>query len=107
VVAAPDGRALYFSRARIPFMRNPETGVIVMQHIGLYAYRRAFLLTFAQLAPTPLERTEGLEQLRALEHGYTIRMAQVDRAPLSVDTPDDLERVRWMLMDTEKGEEGL
>lgn len=85
--------ALYFSRARIPHPRNEEA-VPVMQHIGLYAYRREFLLTYAQMEPTPLEKTEGLEQLRVLENGYTIRMVAVEQAPLSVDTPDDLRRVR-------------
>jgi 3-deoxy-manno-octulosonate cytidylyltransferase (CMP-KDO synthetase) len=94
VVCDMEGNALYFSRSRIPFPRSAATGVPVMQHIGLYAYRRDFLLTFSQLAPTPLEQTESLEQLRALEHGYGIRMAAVERAPLSVDTPEDLERVR-------------
>jgi 3-deoxy-manno-octulosonate cytidylyltransferase (CMP-KDO synthetase) len=88
------GFALYFSRARIPFPRSE--GAAVMQHIGLYAYRREFLLTFALLQPSPLEQTEGLEQLRALEHGYRIRMVEVPNPPLSVDTPDDLERVRAM-----------
>lgn len=93
VVTTPQGDALYFSRARIPHHRG-QTGQPVMQHVGLYAYRREFLLEFATLAPTPLEQTEALEQLRALEHGYRIRLAAIERAPLSVDTPDDLERVR-------------
>jgi len=98
VVCDRAGEALYFSRARIPFPRNPEGRAIVMQHIGLYAYRRDFLLRFAALPPTPLEQTESLEQLRVLEHGYSIRMVEVARAPLSVDTPDDLERVRAMFL---------
>ena len=93
VVTAFSGDALYFSRARVPFPRTEEGGAQVMQHIGLYAYRRDFLLAFSHLAPTPLEMTESLEQLRALENGYRIRMVQVDSAPLSVDTPDDLARV--------------
>ncbi len=94
VVCDPTGRALYFSRATIPYRRNVESAVPVMQHIGLYAYRRDFLLTFASLPQSPLEATECLEQLRVLENGYSIRMVKVDRAPLSVDTPEDLERVR-------------
>lgn len=97
VVCNRRGDALYFSRARIPFQRNADStegAAQVMQHVGLYAYRRDFLLEFAALPPTPLEQTESLEQLRALENGYTIRLVTIDRAPLSVDTPDDLERVR-------------
>lgn len=99
VVCSLSGDALYFSRARIPFMRN-DTGTPIMQHIGLYAYRRNFLLTFASLAPTPLEQTEALEQLRVLEHGYRIRMVRVSRAPLSVDTPNDLARVRAIIRES-------
>ena len=72
-----------------------------MQHIGLYAYRRDFLLTFAGLNPTPLEQTESLEQLRALEHGYRIRMVQVAYAPLSVDTPEDLACVSALIAASE------
>jgi 3-deoxy-manno-octulosonate cytidylyltransferase (CMP-KDO synthetase) len=96
VVADLKGNALYFSRARIPFPRSPEAGVAVMQHVGLYVYRRDFLLTFSSLSPSPLERTESLEQLRALEHGYKIRMVEIAQAPLSIDTPEDLERVRMV-----------
>lgn len=94
VVTDPRGRALYFSRATIPYRRNAESALPVMQHIGLYAYRRDFLLTFASLPPTPLEMTESLEQLRAIENGHVIQMVQVPRAPLSVDTQEDLDRVR-------------
>jgi 3-deoxy-manno-octulosonate cytidylyltransferase (CMP-KDO synthetase) len=93
VVTSASGDALYFSRFPIPYPRSGESGAPTMQHIGLYAYRRDFLLTFAGLAPTPLEQAESLEQLRALEHGYRIRMVGVERAPLSVDTPEDLARV--------------
>ena len=77
--------------------RNSESGGGVLQHIGLYAYRREFLLQFAAMSPGMLEQAESLEQLRALENGVRIRMAQIDRAPLSVDTPEDLERVREIL----------
>ncbi|HLV80464.1 MAG TPA: 3-deoxy-manno-octulosonate cytidylyltransferase, partial [Chthonomonadaceae bacterium] len=97
VVAAPDGDALYFSRARLPYPRHPDGPAPVMQHIGLYAYRRHFLAVFAALPPTPLEQTESLEQLRALEHGYRIRMVRVERAPIGVDTPEDLARARRLL----------
>jgi 3-deoxy-manno-octulosonate cytidylyltransferase (CMP-KDO synthetase) len=92
VVAAQNGDALYFSRARIPFARGAAP-IPVMQHVGLYAYRTGFLVTYAALTPTPLEQTESLEQLRALEHGYRIRMARVEQAPIGVDTLEDLERV--------------
>jgi 3-deoxy-manno-octulosonate cytidylyltransferase (CMP-KDO synthetase) len=96
VVCACDGTALYFSRARLPYPHNPGPAP-VMQHVGLYAYRRYFLALFASLPPTPLEQTESLEQLRALEHGYRIGMARVEEAPVGVDTLDDLERVRRIL----------
>ena len=96
VVCAANGNALYFSRARLPFPRN-ATPTPVMQHVGLYAYRRHFLATYSTLLPTPLEMTESLEQLRVLENGYRIRMARVEAAPIGVDTPEDLARVRRLL----------
>lgn len=92
VVTDRAGNALYFSRSPLPFWRG-ERGV-TFKHIGLYAYRRDFLLEFARLEPTPLERAESLEQLRALEHGYRIRVAEVKAASIEVDTPEDLERAR-------------
>lgn len=94
VVCALNGNALYFSRSPLPFRRVESTAYAPRQHVGLYAYQRDFLARYPTLPPTPLEQTESLEQLRALEHGYTIRMVETDRAPESVDTPDDLERVR-------------
>lgn len=94
VVCDRRGAALYFSRARIPHDRTGSGRVPVMQHIGLYAYRRAFLVAFAAMEPTPLESTEMLEQLRAIENGIAIRMVEVAAAPLSVDTDDDLAAVR-------------
>ena len=97
VVCDRAGNALYFSRSTIPHQRDASGGARVMQHIGLYAYRRERLLLLSSLAPTPLESTECLEQLRALEHGLGIRMVEVARAPLSVDTPEDLERVRELI----------
>ena len=96
VVCARNGDALYFSRARLPVSRSGSR-VPVLQHIGLYVYRRHFLQTFAALQPTPLEQAEALEQLRALEWGYRIRMAWVEEAPVGVDTQEDLERVRRLL----------
>ena len=64
------------------------------RHLGIYVYRRDFLLKFSRLRPVPLEQTEGLEQLRALTHGYGIRVVEVDEPSVEVDTPEDLERAR-------------
>ena len=85
-------RALYFTRARAPWGDGP-----LLHHIGLYAYRRAALARFVALPPSPLERRERLEQLRALEAGMRVDIAVVDTPPLGVDTPEDLERARAML----------
>lgn len=101
VVVDRAGCALYFSRSRIPYPRTawPHR---VYEHVGLYVYRREFLLMLAGLAPTPLEQVESLEQLRVLEHGYRIRVVET-RCPdsefggFSVDTPADLERAEAML----------
>lgn len=98
VVTDRDGYALYFSRSPLPYWRDPADGpadgVLGYKHIGLYAYRRDFLLTFARLAPTPLERAEKLEQLRALEWGFRIKVAETAAVGIEVDTPHDLERAR-------------
>ena len=87
--------ALYFSRSLIPYPRYEE-GHRAYEHIGIYAYRKDFLLHFSGLTPTGLERTEALEQLRALENGYRIKviLTRQDYIPLSVDTSDDLEKAR-------------
>ena len=85
VVLAPNGRALYFSRSAIPFDRDGG-GTKPMLHVGVYAYRSAFLATLATYRPTPLEMTEKLEQLRVLEHGHTIVAAVVERPTHGVDT---------------------
>ena len=87
-------RALYFSRAAAPYGEGP-----LYHHIGLYAFRRAALDRFVGLPPSPLEKREKLEQLRALEAGMRIDVAVVDTAPLGVDTPEDLARARAMLSD--------
>jgi 3-deoxy-manno-octulosonate cytidylyltransferase (CMP-KDO synthetase) len=102
VVRNARGDALYFSRAPIPYVRSADgrsgaAGLTTFKHIGLYAYRRAFVPVFAALAPTPLELAESLEQLRALEHGYRIRTALTNVESIEVDTPEDLERVRRLL----------
>lgn len=99
VVVTRTGDALYFSRAPIPHRRSvpadPAAGPFV--HVGVYAYRRQVLLELARTPQTPLEISESLEQLRALEHGYRIRTALTRFASIGVDTPEDLERVRQRL----------
>jgi len=97
VVVDANGDALYFSRAPIPYVRDGAAAVPVYRHIGLYAYRRSFLLAFARLRPTPLELAESLEQLRALEHGFRIRTVETQHDSIGVDTPEDLERVRRLV----------
>jgi 3-deoxy-manno-octulosonate cytidylyltransferase (CMP-KDO synthetase) len=103
VVLDKAGRALYFSRATIPWHRDAfahsrdqlPVGYVPLRHIGLYAYSNAFLQQYPQLEPAPLETIEALEQLRVLWHGYPIAVHVTDRAPQAgVDTPEDLARVR-------------
>ena len=104
VVVDRDGFALYFSRSPIPFARHSER-FQAYEHIGLYAYRKDFLLAFARLAPTELEYTEGLEQLRALEHGYRIlAVATTHHVGVSVDTPADLAKAEAYL--AQQGKDG-
>lgn len=100
VVVGGDGFALYFSRAPIPFRRDPESADEVAKpkrHVGLYGYRRDSLLKLASLPSTPLERCEMLEQLRALESGMRIKVSEIARATQGVDTAEDLEKVRAIL----------
>ncbi len=104
VVTDKDGFALYFSRALIPFFRGltPEEGSDpvssrAFKHIGMYAYTKDFLFTFANLSISALEKMEALEQLRALEHGHRIKVIETKYDSLGVDTPEDLERVRKLL----------
>ena len=101
VARAANGRALYFSRSVIPFSRDTEPEALLassanespwLLHVGLYAYRRRFLLKLTELPPSPLEQLERLEQLRALEAGATIRIVKVDNACVGIDTPDDYAR---------------
>lgn len=103
VVADAAGRALYFSRAPIPWPRDAfadaratlPVNFIARRHVGIYAYRVGFLRQYGQLAPAPLEQWESLEQLRVLWHGFHIHVIECAHAPLAgVDTPADLERVR-------------
>ena len=88
VVTNRDGIALYFSRSRIP-----SRGTCFL-HLGLYVYRVGFLQKFTKLERTPLEIGENLEQLRALEHGYRIRVVEVENESWGIDTPEDLQRYR-------------
>ena len=98
VVADRAGDALYFSREPIPHRRHDagRAGMLGFRHVGLYAYRRRCLLELACVEPTPLERSERLEQLRALESGFRIRTVETTSAPAGVDTPADLRRVRQL-----------
>ncbi len=92
---SPGNRALYFSRSMIPFARQWRDGLLAAEppvlflHVGLYAYRRDFLLRLASLPRTPLEKLENLEQLRVLEHGYSILVGVVDERTVGIDTPED------------------
>jgi 3-deoxy-manno-octulosonate cytidylyltransferase (CMP-KDO synthetase) len=98
VVVDRGGFAMYFSRAPIPYARDPRGGwPPLYRHIGLYAYRRSVLLVLASLEPTPLERAESLEQLRALEHGLRIKAVETAYESFGVDTPEDLDMVRRLL----------
>jgi 3-deoxy-manno-octulosonate cytidylyltransferase (CMP-KDO synthetase) len=98
VVLDRAGYAMYFSRAAIPYVRDPRGGwPPLYKHVGLYAYRRSALLVLAALEQTPLERVESLEQLRALEHGIRIKAVETRYDSIGVDTPEDLEQVRRLL----------
>ena len=94
------GFALYFSRSPIPHLRGitaDQRRRAPLNISGLYVQRREFLLKVASLEPTPLERSEALEQLRVLEHGFSIKMVETKHDSIGVDTPEDLERVRRLL----------
>ena len=91
VVMDKAGYALYFSRSLLPYPRKP--GARVFKHIGIYAYRRDFLLAYAKMEPTPLEQSESLEQLRALENGYRIKVIETEHQFVGVDTEEDLAKV--------------
>lgn len=96
VVTDRAGNAIYFSRSTIPYVRGGDAQAAPaahFKHIGLYVYRRDFLLSYSDLPAGPLERAERLEQLRALENGYSIRVVETEYESLGVDTPEDLERV--------------
>ena len=97
VVTDARGYALYFTRSAVPYVRPGHPAPVYWRHLGLYGYRRAFLLQIATVPSSPLERAEGLEQLRALEHGHRISTAETTADSIGVDTPTDLERVRQLL----------
>jgi 3-deoxy-manno-octulosonate cytidylyltransferase (CMP-KDO synthetase) len=97
VVTAADGRALYFSRATIPYDRD-QIHPDYWKHIGLYAYRHEALHRFAELPPSPLERTERLEQLRLLENGFNLYVSPTEHDTIGVDTEEDLHRVEALLL---------
>ncbi|MEG1641801.1 MAG: 3-deoxy-manno-octulosonate cytidylyltransferase [Synergistaceae bacterium] len=98
VVRALNGRALYFSRSPIPYMRNDE-GCPVWEHLGIYAFTKEFLLKMVKLPATPLMKTESLEQLRILEHGYTMVVipTQYPSQGPNVNTPEDLEKIKLLI----------
>ena len=94
VVVDGDGFAIYFSRFPIPFPKGEkEDKISYYKHIGLYTFEREFLLNFSNLTPSPLEKAEGLEQLRVLENGHKIKVLDTEYDPISVDIPDDIKRV--------------
>ncbi|HEU5116890.1 MAG TPA: 3-deoxy-manno-octulosonate cytidylyltransferase, partial [Isosphaeraceae bacterium] len=100
VVSSSNGRALYFSRSPLPCYRDglpPSGSVLAHLHLGLYAYRRDFLLKLATMPPSPLEQTEKLEQLRVLEAGFPIALGIVEEPSVGIDTPEDYRRFvdRW------------
>ena len=100
VVLNRSGEALYFSRASIPFVRDPQANQKIehLRHLGIYAYRADFLQAYTRLEPAPPEQAEALEQLRALWNGYRIAVhTALEAPPAGVDTPEDLERVRQLL----------
>ena len=101
VVTDHFGNAIYFSRSAIPYTREPGDhahGIArCFKHTGLYVYRREFLMAYSDLPVGPLEKAEKLEQLRALENGFTIRVVETDYESMGVDTPADLERVQTLL----------
>ena len=98
VICDRSGDALYFSRSPLPYRRNPVPEFLpVYHHIGLYAFTREFLGRYATMLPTPLEQAEGLEQLRALEHGHRIRVCPISRPVIEVNSPDDLIQARQLI----------
>ena len=102
VVTDSDGFALYFSRYPIPFYRDPGSSMGHYKHLGLYAYRRGFLAEFSRLPIGRLEAAEKLEQLRALEHGFMIKVLETASDSVEVDTPADIKRVEDLIKRSSK-----
>jgi 3-deoxy-manno-octulosonate cytidylyltransferase (CMP-KDO synthetase) len=98
VVCDSRGKALYFSRSRIPYLRDRNETVRYFRHLGMYAYRAGVLKAITQLKPSMLEETEKLEQLRWLENGFHIAVAETHWQSPAVDTPEDLEKARRFLL---------
>lgn len=96
VIADKNDYAIYFSRYAIPFARN-EIGFQWYKHIGIYAYRKKFLLEYAQMPQTALEKSESLEQLRVIENGYRIKILETDDIPAGIDTEEDLKKVQTIM----------
>ncbi|GIM50384.1 3-deoxy-manno-octulosonate cytidylyltransferase [Capnocytophaga stomatis] len=96
VVVSKSGDALYFSRAFIPFPRDEKSEGVYFKHIGIYAYRKEALMQFTQLEESILEKTEKLEQLRYLENGFRIRLAETDISTIGIDTEEDLQKARQL-----------
>lgn len=94
VLCDRQGNALYFSRSPIPYLRNPIENLPVYHHLGLYAFEQSFLAQYTQLSPTPLEQSEGLEQLRVLEHGFKIRVCLTEKAVMEINTAEDLLKAK-------------
>ncbi|MFH1784204.1 MAG: 3-deoxy-manno-octulosonate cytidylyltransferase [bacterium] len=100
VVLDKDNFVIYFSRSAIPCSKNSQPDIytqVYYKHIGIYVYRKDFVLTFSSLPQMPLEKIESLEQLRALEHGYKIKATIMDYDSVSVDVPEDVERVKELI----------
>ena len=97
VVTDKNGYALYFSRSVIPFHRDAEVSVDYLLHVGVYAYKKDVLMNFTQWPQSVLEKTEKLEQLRYLENGIRIKMAETDYVNVAIDTPDDLQKAKSFL----------
>ena len=93
VVTDQNGYALYFSRSLLPYPRNRKADFKVYKHVGIYAYRRSFLLSYAAYEPTPLEQIEGLEQLRVLENGQRIKVLESKFQGIGIDTQEDLDGI--------------
>lgn len=97
VVVDKNKNAILFSRSVIPFLRDKNVQAVYYKHIGIYAYRKRALMAFTQWAITPLEAAEKIECLRYLENGVNIRMVLTHESPISIDTPEDLERAKNFL----------